>query len=152
MNRWPGWAHDSPGGSSTIAVRSVSEGNAHQTHTAGRRYAKKKKFTSRLHFLAYIYIHLSQYLRLPRLGKSERKPVEATGSTGPAPAPVETDAKGWMNSTVTGLFLSKDFPFPLSWRDNNPTQLPTFQLDIFLHPVCLPTPFLCIPYYNYTKK
>lgn len=42
MNRWPDGAHDNPGGSSTIAIRSVCEGNTHQTHTAGRHDAKKK--------------------------------------------------------------------------------------------------------------
>lgn len=67
----------------------------------------------------------------PGCGKSERKPAEGTGNTGPTPSPLGTNAKGWMNSTVSEPFLSKDFPFPPSWR-NNPMQLPIFQLDIFL--------------------
>lgn len=35
----------------------LSEGNAHQTHIAGRHNAKR--IHSRLHLLAHIYIHLS---------------------------------------------------------------------------------------------
>lgn len=46
-------------------------GNAHQTHVAGRHYAKKPHLISRLHVLAYVYIHLSQYFSLPHLGKSK---------------------------------------------------------------------------------
>lgn len=43
-------------------------------------------------------------------GKSERKPAEGTGNTGPAPALLGTNAKGWMNSTVSESFLSR-----ISW-------------------------------------
>lgn len=86
----------------------------------------------------------------PSHRKSERKSAEGTGNRGPAPAPLGTNAKGWMNSTVTETFLSKDFPFPPSWR-NNPMQLPIFNWTYFSVPYVSPHPSYKL-YYNCTKN
>lgn len=73
-----------------LSVRATHIKHTQQEDTMPK---KNNNFISRLHFLAYIYIHLSRYPSLPHLGKSGGKPAELTGSMGPVPAPAGTDAK-----------------------------------------------------------
>lgn len=99
MSRWPSWAHDSPIRSSTTDCTIALWGQC-TSNTHGRKTQCQKNSFKNCIFWHTFTFTCHDTLVYPSRGKSEGKPAEGTGNTGPAPAPLGANAKGQMNSTA----------------------------------------------------